>query len=351
MTTTRFHFPPAAPAVLAQGARGFTLIEVLIALALGVGILLALTRFFASNSGNQAELERTIRQLESARFSLDTLAEDAMHAGYYSDFNPDGLLDPPAYQTPDPCAVATNAQGWDTSVTPVMMPVPLQGIAASTVVNCLGNRRAATEAIIVRRADTGTAIAMAGGRTDNLYIQVARCTLDVQRIVASPVPAVNASATFTLRRPDCATINDALRRLVQRTYYVATCNDCVSNDGIPTLKRVEMVDGVLRTASIAEGVEDLQIEYGLDNDGDGQPNTYGTMGSGLITGAAPNVWQNVVAVRIHLLTRGTQNTTGYADARTYQIGPDVSLAAPADGFKRTLVTTTVRLLNVGMRRE
>ena len=330
---------------------GFTLVEILVALAIELIILLGLTILLGRTSGNQQELERTIRQLESARFSLDTLSEDVMHAGYFSDFNPDTLLTPASYQTPNPCAIAPTAQGWDTSVSPILMPVPIQGIAAAAAIACLTSRQPGTEAVVVRRGETGPMIPMGAGRDDNLYIQMARCPLDAQRIRAAAVPSANPEATFDLRRPDCTTVNDALRRLSQRTYYISTCNDCDTNDGIPTLKRVEMIDGALRRTSIAEGVENLQVEYGLDIDDDGVPNTFATLGSGAINGVAPNVWQNVVAVRLHLLIRNTNTSAGYTDTRTYSLGPDVTIPAPADGFKRTLLTSTVRLRNVGGRRE
>lgn len=331
----------------ARGSRGFTLIEILVALGLGVLILLALTILFSRNTGNHAELERTTRQTESARFSIDVMAEDVMHAGYYGEFDPDGLDPAPAYQTPDPCATAVTAQGWNTAVAPVQIPVAVQGIAAGTALGCLTSRVAGTEALVVRHAETGAPTTLAAGLNNNLYVQIARCGLDTSRIRAAAVP----SGTLTLRLPDCATVNDSLRRLTQRTYYIASCNDCGANDGIPTLKRVEMINGALRTMSVAEGVENLQVEYGLDTDADGQPNTFVTTGSGVINGAAPNVWQNVVSVRLHLLTRSTQPTPGFSDTRTYRLGPDVAASAPADGNKRTLMTTTVRLHNVGGRRE
>lgn len=335
----------------ARGVRGFTLIEIMVALVLGMLILLALTILFSRNTGNQSELERTTRQLESARFAVDTMVEDLMHAGYFGEFNPNTLALPPSYQTPDPCATAVTGLGWNTTATPVQMPVAIQGISAGAALGCLTNRRAGTEAVVVRHAETSDAITMAGGNTTNLYLQITRCALDIPRLVAAAVPAANPSTTFNLRMPDCATVNDRLRRLTQRTYYIADCNDCSANDGIPTLKRVEMIDGQLRRVSIAEGVENLQLEYGLDTNGDGQPDGYSTMGSGAITGVAPNTWDNVVATRLHVLTRNTATTTGHVDNRTYQLGPDVSVVEPADGFKRTLLSTTVRLLNVGMRRE
>jgi type IV pilus assembly protein PilW len=338
--------PPVRRAV-----RGFTLIEILVALAIGLVILLALTIMFSRNSSNQAELERMTRQLEGARFSLDALSENIMHAGYYGEFNPDTLPVAPAYQTPDPCATAVTALGWSTAAPQVQMPVAIEGIAAGTVVGCLNDRLAGTEAVIVRHADTADAITFAAGNISNLYLQSSRCTLDTQRLVVAAVPAGSPATTFNLRRPNCTDVNERLRRVTQRTYYVASCGVCSPSDGIPTLKRVEMIDGTLRTMSIAEGVEDLQIEYGLDTNEDGWPESFNTMASGVIDGVAPNVWQNVVSVRLHLLTRSTEVTPGFVDTRVYQLGPDVTFTPTADRFKRTLLTSTVRLLNVGMRRE
>ena len=56
---------------------------------------------------------------------------------------------------------------------------------------------------------------------------------------------------------------------------------------------------------------------------------------------------------MHVLTRSTQPSPGFVETRTYQVGPNVTLAAAglADGFKRTLLSTTARLNNVGSRRE
>jgi type IV pilus assembly protein PilW len=342
--TRHFHTAPAR-----GHARGFTLVEVLVALAIGSLILIALTILFWRNSGNQSELERSARQLESARFALDALTEDLMHAGFYGEFNPNTLPLAPAYQTPDACATATTAQGWDATASPVQIPMPVQGIGAAAVVGCLSNRVSATEAVTIRRADTGPAIAFAGGNASNLYVQVARCGLDAQRLVVAAVPSTSPESTFTLRVPDCTTVNNRIRRVSQRTYYVASCSDCAAADGIPTLKRVEAVDGDLLTVSVAEGVENIQFEYGIDIDNDGQPDSFTT--SAGVTGAAPNVWNNVVAVRVHMLTRATAPVAGYVDSRTYRLGPAVTVSTPSDGFKRTLLTTTVRLVNVGMRRE
>jgi type IV pilus assembly protein PilW len=329
--------------------RGFSLIELMIAMVIGTMLLLGLTVLFSANSGNQNELEKSLRKLENIRYAMDTLGEDSMHAGFYSDFNPRSLAQGVTYQTPNPCALAPNAQGWDTSTSPVLMPVAIQGISKDdTTVSCLTNRQPGTAAIVIRRAETGSGTAVGAATTaTNLYVQVSGCLADTNRILASPGPA----GTFILRKSDCTTIASPVRRLIQRTYYVATCSVCSPSDGIPTLKRVEMVNGVLQIAAVAEGIEDLQIEYGIDDllPINGQPDSY--VSSAIFSAYTAADWANVVSIRLHLLSRTTQPTAGYSDNRTYQVGPDVSVAAPADGFKRTLLTTTVRLNNVAGRLE
>jgi type IV pilus assembly protein PilW len=335
---------------------GFTLIEILVALAVGTVILLALAILFSRTSGNQAELERSTRQLENARFALDELTENLLHAGYFGDFDPDSMAFTPTYTTPTPCITKVDDLEW---VTPnagaVSLPAPVQGLESGTAIGCglAGtNRQADTQALIVRHADTGAALTPVAPSVTlpltagNLYVQVSRCTLDVQRILVGSV-----EADFTLRMPNCITgatdINRMVRRVVQRTYYIADCSDCAAADGIPTLRRLEWIDGQLRDTPLAEGIENMQFEFGVDTDDDGQADQ--NLGADKIIGPAPLVWNNVVSVRVHLLARSTQATAGYVDTRTYQMG-DVSVT-PGDAFKHTLLTSTVRLMNVGGRRE
>jgi type IV pilus assembly protein PilW len=341
---------------------GFSLIELMISLVIGSVILLGLVSLFSVNSGNQNELEKNIRKLENIRYSMDTMSEDLMHAGFYSDFNPNSLSEGLSYQIPNPClttVATTTDQGWNSQTTPVLLPVPIQGISKTdtTTATCLANRRSNTAAVIIRRAETGAGTAIGAGlpagatadatTSTNLYIQISGCTTDAKRILVSPGPAAN----LTLNMPNCTTKASPVRRLLQRIYYIASCNDCVANDGIPTLKRIEMINGTLQTAAIAEGIEDMQFEYGIDNTTpfNGQSDSY--VSNTAIAAYTATDWSNVVDIRVHLLARNTQTTAGYSDSRTYQVGPDVSMAAPADGYKRTLLTTTVRLNNVAGRRE
>ncbi len=337
---------PQRTAGASRRTRGFTLLEILIALVLGLMLLGALGVLFARTSGHQSELERSTRQLENARFATDLLAENLMHAGYYGEFDPDTLPVAVIHASPGPCTATVPGLGWVTPASPggAEIPVAVQGIASNNTPACLTQRINGTEALTIRHADTGEATTTAAITDGNLYLQTSRCAIDDRRIRTGSV-----AADFTLRLPNCTAQHNAIRRLVQRTYYIASCNDCAANDGIPTLKRAEWVDGALRLTALAEGIENMQFEYGIDTDAvpDGRPNSF--VAATAINGLAPNVWQNVVAVRVHLLARTTQPTAGYVDPRVYTLA-NISVT-PADAFKRTLTTITVRLNNVGGRRE
>ena len=49
---------------LRPGEAGFSLIELMIAVTLGLIVLAALTTFFVQTSGNRQEMERSTRQIE-----------------------------------------------------------------------------------------------------------------------------------------------------------------------------------------------------------------------------------------------------------------------------------------------
>ena len=92
------------------------------------------------------------------------------------------------------------------------------------------------------------------------------------------------------------------------------------------------------TECIATGIENLQIEYGIDTSGDGNPNTYMS---------APTLaeLQNVVSARINLLARTTDVDVRYTNQKTFSIGnaPDYT---PNDSFHRRVYSTTVAIQNI-----
>jgi type IV pilus assembly protein PilW len=102
---------------------------------------------------------------------------------------------------------------------------------------------------------------------------------------------------------------------------------------------------------LVEGVENLQVLYGFDTDGDGNPDIYRASLSG-VAGAADNDWSNVVSVKLYVLARSTDAEQGYVDsAKTFDLGPAGVTAPAGDAYKRLLLTSMVRLNNSAGVRE
>jgi type IV pilus assembly protein PilW len=320
-------------------ARGLTLVEVMVSMTLSLFIAAALGALVVNMSRAHAELDRSSRQIENGRYAVELLAEEIRLAGFYGDVRQAGAI----YSQPDPCATNIAALGW--SAAPITVPVALEGRSGSgDTPACVQSHRADTAVLALHRLSTEEidADAVAGGAA---FVQTSQCALDP---FMPPLVVSSSAADFTLKNLACDTITP-VRRYVSRIYYVATCSDC-ARDEIPTLKRVELNGAAWGETSLAEGIEEIQFEYGFDVDGDAAPDEYVTSLDG-VEDSPLNDWSNVMTVRIWILSRATETTPGYADAKTYTLGLHGARGPYNDGFKRRVHTTLVRLNNPAGWRE
>jgi type IV pilus assembly protein PilW len=350
----------------ASAARGFSLVELMVALAVGLMLLAGLVALFANSSRASQELDRSMRQLENGRHGMELLGEDLNMAGYYGELGVEGAV----LRAVDPCASNVDKLGWKSPAlappTPLEVPVPVTGLDPDEAagLDCLNDHLSGTPALVVRRLDTERvtpAQAVAGA----VYLQTSRCATDpvAPLFWFGTVPATveaDPGAPFALRDLQCAAVS-AVQRYIVRIYYVAGCNLC-GLDTVPTLKRVELPNGRLKTSEnpgaepvlegwpLAEGVQDLAFDFGFDTDGNGSVDVYRTGLSG-DPGAADNDWANVVGVRVHLLSRSAEPSPGHTDSKTYALGLSGTRGAFNDGFKRRVYTMTSRLHNVAGPRE
>ena len=288
---------------------------------------------------------------------MQLLDDDLVNAGYFGEFDP-RTVDAPAAK-PDPCST-------DVAELKAAVLMHIQGYeAAEAKPACLADVRGNTDVLVVRRVSTcvaGTANchALTAGE---IYMQSSLCNTQLANPLVSARYAVAAQppsgpSPFSLTRRDCAT-QAALRSYVVHIYFVANNNS--AGDGIPTLKRAELVGGAFTIVPLVDGIEDLQVEYGVDTNGDGQPDAL-TVDPGKYAGCASDPcyianWINTVTATVHVLSRTTEAAAGYTDAKTYPMGVDGDDATPLvvgpfnDRFKRHAYVQTIRLVNPAGRRE
>ena len=299
---------------------GFSLIEMMVALTISLVLLLGVSNIIISSSQSYREMTRSSQQLENGRYAMQMMRDDILHAGFYGEF---GDLKVPA-SMPNPCTVSITALG-------DAIDAPVQGYATATSIpGCLPGY-AGGDVLVIRRASTAvTAAASLVGQ--DYYVQSRPLEVTVNL----------GSGSFPLRKRDGSSAD--IRKYVTHIYYLRNCSACSgSGDGIPSLWRLELTGGALTPAPVAEGVENLQLRYGLDDTGDGAPDRYV---------ALPNStaqWASVVAVEVNLLVRATEPTGGFTDSKSYVLG-DVTVT-PGGSFKRHAFNAVVRATNLSSRKE
>lgn len=319
--------------------RGLTLVEAMIAMTLALLVLGVAVTLLGGTSRGRADLERSNRLAEGTKFALEVLVDEVRHAGFF-DAVPLAGAD---WQAPNPCATDPAALG--ISIAPFRMPVAVRGWRTDEALpSCVAYRRPGTAAVTLRRLAVETTPRANATRAP--FVQVGKCNKDLH------LPKWQYGEDpdlFVLRNIDCATIAD-IRRLVVRTYFVASCNEC-GRDSTPTLKRLDLDDESIVETALVEGVEDLRIEYGFDVDNDGSADVFRATLSG-VAGAADDSWANVVALRLHVLGRSPDGEGGHIEARrVYDFGEAGRAYGSTDAYKRTMLSALVRLPNVAGPRE
>jgi type IV pilus assembly protein PilW len=366
----------------------------MVSMAIGLVIIAALVALFAGTSRNNREMASANSVIENGRFAIQLLEDDLLHAGYWGTWvprfdNPTVAVAPgdaPAVGAPppDPC-LAYSAGNWNAAYYSSLIGVPVQAYEADdATLPCAAvatGRVADSDVLVVRHAEmcvpgVGECEADINGR---IYIQSSLCVGETPPMVIGP----NA-ADFTLTARNCTALAEK-RRFISHIYYVRDYAR-VAGDGIPTLVRSEfdLAGGVLShqpPVALIEGVDAMRVEIGIDTTSiTGQPVNNAAAIDWVVDPAYPNAKQfarnrgdgipdgafvrctaltpcnavqlaNATAVRVYVLARSREPTTGYTDTKEYQLGASGAVGPFDDGFKRHVYATTVRLINVSGRRE
>ena len=385
---------PPGYSIRARYQAGFSLIELMIAIALGLLIMAGMLMVFANSSATRSELDRTNRQIENGRYATELLRDDFQLAGFLGEIDMSSVGALPAAM-PDPCSntlvertdpaggtpgvIRLHVQGVNDVLSSYGTPAPGSPDNLSCLKDASGNFlvKPGTDVVVVRRLKTCFAGAAGCDALTNgmPYLQVSFCgkpTVPSTSGVKTHALALYPNAAEFVHQLNAAvgvacTVSSPLRPYVIYVYFVGrdyvTGTNTILKDDI--LKRAEFIGtGIGNVTSLVDGIENLQLEYGVDtldaaaSPPDGNANVY--LSATAINAATPmpvpEKWSNVVSAQIHLLARNTEISPGWAtdpgSQKTYDLGPSiVPIADPRDGFRRHVYSTLVRIQNISGRRE
>jgi type IV pilus assembly protein PilW len=363
---------------------GFSIIELLIAVTIGLIILSGVINVVLSAKNNKLEQEEISFIQDNARFVVETLSAEIRMAGYMGCSSPQSSYVANSIDGSFSGFVSTEGiEGFDGATSVAAFPLPLRTQAT------IG-----PDAFIVRRGDNSNELAVKShvhtSATIDLYkqhnfkpgtplmISDASCRyvglFQVSGPAAASLPAgkivhntgsgtnnctkvIKASTGSFVCDPSCTatkcggadatktpgyTSGSKIMSFISRAYFVGPSSVYA---GMPALKRQSLImSGTLTTQSeeIAHGIEDMQLLYGVDTNADGDVNQYRTAAQMDVdaNGVINNVdWQKVNSVRMALIFRSqapvfSSNQTRVLNGITYN-----------DRYLRQAVNTTVVIRN------
>jgi type IV pilus assembly protein PilW len=345
--------------------RGLSLVELMISITIGLLILSALATLFVNQSNTRMELDKSNRLIDNGRYAVEVLSENLRLAGFYGEGE---LTVAPVIL--DPCTSNLSTPNLSDLRSALGLYVAgYNAASSSTTIGSLpcglvtADLKAGSDILVLRRADTAP-IAIASAIPGMHYIQLSNCKNNTESVTSASSVIDTTAANYILHQRDCVS-GANVRRFVVQTYFISPNN--IAGDGIPTLKVIEFDQNFTGISTIhecvnhatpasptlncfvitplVEGIEYLQVEYGVDGDNDGVADSY-------VTNCATAVcWSNVVSVKLNVIARNTEPTTGYINNNTYALGLAGSFGPFSDNYKRHVYTQVVRLVNPSSRRE
>jgi type IV pilus assembly protein PilW len=317
---------------------GFTLIEMMIAITIGLGILAGLVGVLAANSNNARTNDRTSELMSNGRYALNSMKQELRQAGFraYTWAEPTA---PGALGTlTNECLAAGETAG--TFVSNIRQGVWGANNSNPFSASCIPSTSYATgnDVLVVRRVaspPTGCPDGSSPPCADTLYFQSSYSTGQVFRGATAPVFA------------DGLTPVESFPVQIY-VYYISPFTVSERETPlVPALYRVALQsDGSMSRELVASGIEHFQVQYGRLTVA--VPAT--TQFSDTLTGSSVNTvasdWDNVESVRIWLLARNETAEPGYSNTNSYVMGDQTyDFAAAPDGFRRQLFSTVVQLRN------
>jgi type IV pilus assembly protein PilW len=318
-----------------HGVRGVSLIEMMVTVVIGSFLLIGVLAIFGQTRTTYRTNDTVGRMQENARFAIMAIEPDLRLAGSWGLHNL-------AAQVAVPGGVnVTCPDGTDVSaaVLDPTVAVSARNDDYDDLVPCDAfddNWLDGSDVLVVRHAG-GLPVAAAAG---TIQIQSDRDQSNVFDDGAQPMAEVCPVPAAPPANPQVrCTYN-----WVTNYYYVAGSSSLGAT--VPSLRRHSIVNGVLTDQELVPGVEDFQVQLGVDTTGDNGVDRYVEPDADLITvGAAgfdPDA--RILAVRIFAMFRAEQGEVGYEDGATYNYA-DVADYTPADNLRRSLVQKTIFLRN------
>ncbi|MCB1847704.1 MAG: PilW family protein [Halieaceae bacterium] len=327
-------------------AGGFSLIELMVSIVLGMIILAGATSIYLASKRSMTEGEQVAAVSENGRFALQLLNTAVRHVGFFGGSNPadireDGSLgavtgdctgDAVAYDTDNAMfAVRTTSAsilgciddaylGPDGNGTDVLV---IKGVAPSPLFDADPDDPSATR--------DGVISFPTGLNAEDVYV-IANSESGILLDGADTAPSVSVGTEFA---------QGVAWPYRMQIYYIRQ----PAGGGAPMLSRKvlqwDSTAGAMavQTQDLVQGVENIHYLFSYDSDGDGEVDALGDAAAV----QAADAWNLVMSLQVFMLVRSDVADPNYTDEKTYNLG-DISVT-PGGNVRRILLNTDIAMRN------
>ena len=359
-------------------SRGFTLVELMVAITIGLIVLGAVAQVFVTSRGTYSVEEGLSRLQENGRFAMNFISEDVRMAGYIGCQDQTGKVDvrlnnPTDYPVTGQIVTGHRYIGSGSSVPGADWAPPLpamfnfQNNEIETFSDVVVVRRASEQAFRViapfmnSEADDVT-IASPNGLTQYDLVMVADCrSADLFEITNADPNGGTLTHVGGSQPQGPGNVDGQLSQLygsnaevltlVTHAYFIGLSSSDPPNPPVatdpPALFRKEIQAGAVATVELVDNIENLQFFFGVDSDNTGVSNQYLTAD---VIGAGSPLWSTTASVRIGMVARTPDETGSDWDKGVYNVVGDTGNAVddydPTDDRRqRRVFTSTVNIRN------
>ena len=304
---------------------GLSLIELMIAMVLGLLLMLGVIQIFLSSKQTYTANSALSRIQESGRFAIDFISYDLRNAGYRGEClsEANSLVSSP---TDDRNNINISMKGWEAQTNLPSWPT-----------NLSTEKLAGTDSILIKHAapsagtlgttDVPTAgpITMTSANVANeAYVVISNALgCDLFKSGTNTTTSITKDSSGALSQVYVPAITKVLK-FQSHQYYIKN-----GANGQPSLWRTNWNkgSGAPDSEELVEGIHSLQLEYGL---GTGEGENRALSNSAFVKANSVTDWNNVVAVKVTLLAVG----------ETANVAPAAQVFDREKGLICTKVTAT-----------
>ena len=321
---------------------GFSLVELLVAMAVGMIIIGGAFSLHTTSRGIQKASEAQMDMVADARFAIEIIAYDLRHAGLWGGTNRAGLIsckssdalcvstangDTPPSTAFNDCAVVGDPE-WAFDLSRSIFATDGANPYASTCIPATEGYVANTDVLDIHYADANIT-PPADLQPGQAYV---RSNFISGRLFIGTVEPIVASY-------DADPLTQS-HQLHAYAYYISDHSDAVG-DGIPSLRRASLSNGPkVSNQLLVSGVTDLQVQFGEDVNNDLAIDRY-------VNPPDVNDWSKVYAAKIWLVMRSDEKQIGVNTQKTFEIaGAPAATYGGQDDYRYFMVTSVINLRNL-----